>query len=130
MGSNVIRLSSIAVQPYRKEVRKVIKMPNLFTVLIDAYKKKQDEIKQKKIETLTQAAFRHYLDLLESETKIFKTQVLNEIDLPEFMYRHRREQIAKEKASEVMMDVIENNRVDECYRQYKKFLKQNKRRGK
>lgn len=130
MSSNVIRLSSFMVQPHKNEVRKVVQMPNLFTRLVDAYKKKQDEIKQRKIEILTQAAFKHYLDLLETETKIFKVPYLNEVDLPEFMYRIKRERIAKEQANKVMMDIIKNNRVDECYRQYKKFLKQNKRRGK
>ena len=127
MGSNVIRLSRPVIHPEVREVRKVIQMPNLFTIILNTYKKKQDEIKQRKIKILTDAAYKYFLGLLKNEKLLSPNPALNSIDLPEFIYRERRKKLAREKASEAMMDVIKNNRVDECFKAYKKYLKQQNR---
>ena len=67
MSSNVIRLSRPVIHPEVREIRKVIPMPNLFTIILNAYKKKQDELKQRKIKILTDAVYKYFLDLFQNQ---------------------------------------------------------------
>jgi len=125
MSLKVIRLSLPVYDPEISKERKVVQMPNLFTNLLNACRKKMDEIKHRKINILYRIAYRYYFDLFESK-KIFKKQTGNEVDIPDFIYEITREKTAKEKASEAVMDIVKANRVGECFKLYK----QNQRRGK
>ena len=130
MGSNVIRLSRPVIYPEVREVRKVIPMPNLFTTILNLYKKKQDEIRQRKIKALKDAAYRYYFDLSVTNEELSKFYTPHGvIDLPPFIYKGKRIKFAEENASREVMRIVKENRVDECYRVLKKNLK-NKRRGK
>lgn len=124
MSSNVIRLSRPVIHPEVREIRKVIPMPNLFTIILNAYKKKQDELKQRKIKILTDAVYKYFLDLFQNQE--FKKWE-SEIDIPDFLKRKQRERQAQEETSKAMMKVINDNRVDECFKAYKKYLKQQNR---
>lgn len=91
-----------------QKVKNVRCIPNLFANLLNQYKKRQDEIKQKKIKFLTDEAYRFYYDLLE-------TPKISDVDLPEFIYEEQRRRLAFEKASKAMLEVIKDNRINKCY---------------
>lgn len=103
----------------QKVKSKVSNMPNLFTVLLELYKKKQDEVKERKIKFLANEAYKFYYALLE-------TPRVADIDLPDFIYEEERKKLAKEYASKAMLDVILEDRVDVCYRKRIKEIKQRK----
>lgn len=87
---------------------------SLFTNLLNQYKKRHDEIKQKKIKFLTNETYKFYYDLLETP-KIF------DVDLPEFIYEEQKRRLAYKKASTAMLEVINDNRIDKCYKAAKKI---------
>lgn len=117
MMANVIKLPNAAAKV--QKVSNVKVMPNVFTILLNLYKKKQDEIRAKKIKFLTEQAEEFYYSLLE-------TPKIADVDLPEFIYEEQRKKLAKEYASKAMLSVIIDNRVDKCYRER---IKELKRRG-
>ena len=93
---------------------KVIKMPlhKFFHNVFLEVKKRQDDIKRKKIEFLYKEAYRYFLDVYLM--KIEKHQI---VDLPPFMYETGRV-ICKEarmNAEQVLLDVIKANRINHCY---------------
>ena len=104
-------------------VQKVTILPSVFTKMLELYKERQDEIKRRKIIFLTQQAYQYYYDMQEGqERKPYG------IDLPEFILRKQaeknRRQFAEYNAAQVMLQVIADGRVDECYRKrIKEFLK-------
>lgn len=104
-------------------VQKVSILPSVFTKMLELYKERQDEIKRRKIIFLTQQAYQYYYDMQEGyERKPYG------IDLPEFILRKQaeknRRQFAEYNAAQVMLQVIADGRVDECYRKrIKEFLK-------
>ena len=114
MSTNVIRVTDFKrnVEP----VKKISLFPNLFSNLLKQYKERQHELKQKKIKFLTNEAYKYFYDLLE-------TPKIADVDLPEFMYEEQRKRLAYEKASKAMMDVIADNRVNQCYTKRMKELK-------
>ena len=118
MMTNVVKLPIAATKV--QKVSNVRVMPNIFTVLLNLYKRKQDEIKAKKIKFLTTQAEEYYYSLLE-------TPEIADVDLPEFIYEEQRKRLAKELASKAMLSVIIDNRVDKCYAAR---IKELKRRGK
>lgn len=104
------------------EQNKTIILPHVFIKLLELYKQHQDEIRNRKIEFLRQQAFQYYYDELgEPEIKT------SGVDLPEFILRKQAEQkrceIANQNAAQIMLQVIADNRVDECYRKRVKELK-------
>jgi hypothetical protein len=104
MGVNVIQL-----RPSVQKNKKVSLLPNCFVFLLKMYKQKQDEIRNKKIDFLTQEATQYYYDLLE-------TPKLAEVDIPAFIYEKQRIQYAEELASMRVLEVIKNGRINECYK--------------
>ena len=114
MSTNVITPAQFRkrVQP----VKKVSVIPNLFSNLLNQYKAKQDEIKRKKINFLTNEAYNYFYDLLECPQ-------VADIDLPEFIYEEQRKKLAYQKASEALMEVIAEGRVEQCYSKRMKELK-------
>lgn len=102
--------------------QKVTILPSVFTKMLELYKERQDEIKRRKIIFLTQQAYQYYYDMQEGqERKPYG------IDLPEFILRRQaeqnRRQVAEYNAAQIMLQVIADNRVDECYRKRVKELK-------
>ena len=118
MMANVVKLPIAATKV--QKVSNIRVMPNIFTMLLKLYKKKQDEIRARKIKFLTGQAEEYYYSLLE-------TPEIADVDLPEFIYEEQRKRLAKELASKAMLNVIINNRVDKCYSER---IKELKRRGK
>lgn len=114
MSTNVITPTQFRrkVQP----VKKVSVIPNLFSNLLKQYKAKQDELKKRKINFLTKEAYNYFYDLLE-------VPQVADIDLPEFIYEEQRRKIAYQKASQALLDVIAEGRVNECYQKRMKELK-------
>lgn len=91
--------------------------------LYEETKRKQDEILRKKTNFLYREAYRYFLDL-------YLIKVANErrVDLPAFMYE-RGYVVCKEamyKAEEVMLKVIKDGRVSQCYT---KRIKELRKRG-
>ncbi len=121
MSVNVIYFPRISQPQQVKKVEKVKLIPNLFTNLLNQYKKRQDELKQRKIDFLKNEAFKYFYDLLE-------TPQIADVDLPEFIYEEQRRRIAYENASRAMLDVIANNAVEECYKKRIQEIKLNKKR--
>lgn len=99
-----------------QKVKNVRCIPNLFANLLNQYKKKQHEIKQKKIKFLTNEAYKFYYDLLE-------TPKISDVDLPEFIYEEQRRSLAYEKANKAMLEVINDNRINKCYNKRIKEIK-------
>ena len=109
-------MARILVFPKSRESEqsKTIILPHVFTKLLELYKQHQDEIRNRKIDFLRQQAFQYYYDELgEPEIKT------SGVDLPEFILRKQAEQ----NAAQIMLQVIADNRVDECYRKRVKELK-------
>jgi len=104
----------------------VIKMP-LYRFFHQAYieiKKKQDDIKRKKIEFLYQEAYHFFLD-----SYLMKIAEKGAIDFPPYMYETGKIicQEAQNKAEQALLAVIEADKVNYCYtkriRQIKNLLK-------
>ena len=118
MMANVVQLPNTATKV--QKVSNVRVVPNIFTMLLELYKREQDEIRAKKIKFLTEQAEEFYYSLLE-------TPEIADVDLPEFIYEEQRKRLAKELASKAMLSVIKDDRVDKCYAAR---IKEIKRRGK
>ena len=115
MNTNVITVTQFKrnqVEP----VKKISFIPNLFSNLLKQYKAKQDELKQKKINFLTREAYQYFYDLLEFPK-------LADVDLPEFIYEEQRKKWAYQKASQALVDVIAEGRLEEYYAKRMKELK-------
>lgn len=85
---------------------------NFFHQVFEEIKRKQDDIKRKKTEFLYREAYRFFLD--EYLMRIARERI---VDLPDFMYETGRV-ICKEaqyKAEKAMLDVIKQNRINQCY---------------
>lgn len=122
MSANVIMLTQLKKMQHVNNCKKVSILPNLFSNLLKQYKEKQDEIKKKKINFLMQEAYRYFYDLLEFPK-------LSDVDLPEFIYEERRKRIAYQKASEALIDVIAEGRLEKCYSARVKKPKVRSKRG-
>lgn len=89
-------------------------MPNVFAKLLEMYQEKQNEIRQRKINFLCEQAFQYFYDI-QPEPQIKPS----EVDLPYFILEanaeKRRCEIAYNNACKAMLDIITNNKVDECY---------------
>lgn len=105
-------------------------MNNIFTMpiavffnnILENYKRKQDDLMKKKIEFLYHQAYQYFYDIQE-------TKKLADIDLPYFVYDEKRKKIAKEKATETMLEVIRENRVNQCYQKRVKELRRIQKTG-
>lgn len=119
MSSKVIRLSR--VQEKTREERKVINMPNLFTNLLRAYRQRQDELKQRKVNALYQAAYIYYFDYFQMKEMLRER---SEIEIPEFLKTEQIKKAAQERASEEVMKVIKENRINKCFKHLKQYQKE------
>lgn len=95
-------------------MRKIIKFPlhNFFQQVFEEVKRKQNDIQRKKIEFLYKEAYRFFLD-----TYLMKIAKDRAIDFPAFMYEAGIV-ICKEaetNAKQTILNVIRDNRVNECY---------------
>lgn len=118
-------MSKVIQFPRMNRVEKVSIIPRVFTNLFEAYKQKQHDIRKKKIQFLEQQAFQYFYDVQEvSVPKVKK----NELDLPYFVQEiqaeKRRREIAQDNASRVMLQVIRDNRINECYSKRVKQLRE------
>lgn len=118
-------MSKVIQFPRMSRVEKVSIIPRVFTNLFEAYKQKQHDIRRKKIQFLEQQAFQYFYDV--QEVSIPKAKQ-NEVDLPYFVQEiqaeKRRREIAQDNASRVMLQVIKENRINECYSKRVKQLKE------
>lgn len=118
-------MSKVIEFPRTNRVEKVSFIPKVFTNLFEAYKQKQHDIRKKKIQFLEQQAFQYFYDLQELSVPKVKN---NEVDLPYFVQEiqaeKKRREIAQNNASRVMLQVIRENRVNECYSKRVKQLKE------
>lgn len=93
---------------------KVLEFPLLNYVhhLFEEQKAKMDDIKRRKAEFLFNEAYTHFLDLYLTRTLASKT-----VDLPPFYYTTGAAlcQEAFYRAESVMLDVIRDNRINQCY---------------
>lgn len=110
----------------QNEQNRIVLLPQVFTKLLELYKQHQNKIKNRKIEFLTQQAFQYYYDhLLMTETETAG------VNFPDFILIKQAEQrrctIANQLAAQIMLQVIADNRVDECYSKRIKQLKSQKR---
>ncbi len=85
---------------------------NFFHQVFEEVKKKQDDIKRKKIEFLYQEAYRYFLDVYLM--KIAEYQI---VDLPPFLYETGRAICleAKANAQRAVLDIVKADKVNECY---------------
>lgn len=102
---------------------KVLNFPlrNYFHNFFIELKKKQNDITRKKIEFLYQEAYKYFLDVyLDKITKE------NKVDLPPFFYETGKAICAEAQsnAEQVMLDVIADNRVNQCYSKRLKQIKE------
>ena len=121
MKTNIVRLSESVKEPKSEKERKVIVMPNLFTNLLRAYKQKQDELKQQKINALYKETFAYFFDLLYTQ-EILKE--LQGIEIPIFLKKEELKKLAQEQASKEILKVINENRIDKCFKQLRQYRKQ------
>lgn len=91
-------------------------LPNLFTNLIQAYKKHQDEIRNKKIAFLEEEAYKYFHTLYY----IFES---DSPEIPHFVHERQAERYAREQANKVVLEVIADNRLNECYTKRVRELK-------
>ena len=104
---------------------KILKFPliSFLTNVFAEAKKRQDDIQRRKIEYLYQETYRYYLDL-------YLVKTVNDVDFPQFMYETGliicKE--AKEAALKVMLQVIEEGRVNKCYTKRLESIKKLSRR--
>lgn len=105
-----------------EQQQNIIVLPHIFSKLLKQYQKYQSDIKNKKIEFLKQQAFQYFY-----ERQPVKNIVPQGLDLPAFVLRQQEEEkrcsIAEFYASQVMITVIAEDRVDECYTRRVKELK-------
>ena len=92
-------------------------LPNLFTNLIQAYKKHQDDIRNKKIAFLEEQAYNHFYTLYS----VFGNDAL---EIPGFVHDSQAKRCARECAVRAVLDVIAENRLDECYTRRVRELRQ------
>ena len=107
-----------------KKVSTIKQFPitKLFHGLFETIKKKQDEIKQKKINYLFDISYEYYLDLHLINKE-------NKIELPDFLYKHGSviHPQAYRETERIMFEIINNNKVNKCYSlAIKKFGKNRK----
>jgi hypothetical protein len=116
----------IKLKPRVEKNNKVSLLPNCFVFLLKMYKQKQDEIRQRKINFLEQQALEYF------ETVVPMPEIkVEEVDIPYFLKFEtackRRSQFIHNKVAQVMLEVITNGRVNECYEKRKKELKRIKK---
>lgn len=118
-------MSKVIQFPRMSRVEKVSIIPRVFTNLFEAYKQKQHDIRRKKIQFLERQAFQYFYDVQEVSVPKVKQ---DEVDLPYFVQEiqaeKRRRDIAQDNASRVMLQVIKENRINECYSKRVKQLKE------
>ena len=118
-------MGSLLQFPSKYKNNKVSVIPNIFTILYQSYKKRQDDIKQRKIDFLEKQAFQYFYDIQED---IIVERNSDKVELPHFIQEQenekRRRKIAQDNASRAMLQVIEDGRVNECYSMRIKQLKQ------
>ncbi len=107
----------------KQQPQDVIVLPHIFTKLLEMYKKYQNDVKNRKIEFLHKQAFQYFYEQLDlPEVKE------DGVDIPAFLQKHNAMRknllLADSKASQVILQIITDDRVDECYSRRVKELKQ------
>lgn len=101
---------------------KILKFPliNYFHHLLEEKKARMDDIKRRKTEFLFAEAYTYFLDLYLTRTMASKA-----VDLPPFYYTTGAAicSEAYHNAEVVMIDVINDNRINQCYTKRIKELK-------
>lgn len=129
MQGNVIRIYP-EIRLEKTEIK--AKPLNWVQHLVQNYKRKQDELRQKKIDIITAEAYKYYLVLVLDEI-IAK----NEVDFHPDLYRTGK--IINTKAQSLALDAVRENvlqygakRIDECFsalrKQFNKKLKRKRGR--
>lgn len=91
----------------------VILLPNVFNKLLNLYINHQNDIRKRKIVFLINEAYQYFYDSLIQEIKT------SGVDLPIFVLKEqierRRKRLAEELSSQVVLQVIADGRVNECF---------------
>lgn len=107
------------VEPQNKKVG--LRMMKWYKRLYQLYCKRQNDIRNRKIQALKNEAYDFYLDLYLTGTK-------GMVDIAEFLYRERLThcQWAENMAEMEVTKIIKADRVDECYKLLKEKRKSRK----
>ena len=106
------------IQPKKEE--KTITFP-LFKVVFDKIKKIKNDVYQRKIDFLHRQAFiEFYYQFAPRQT--------SGVDIPAFMYEEQRRKRAYDEATQALLEVIHDCRVNECYKARKEELKKRYKR--
>ena len=100
-----------------KTLQPIVFLSNIW----EDYKRKQDDIKRRKLIFLYREAYKNFYSqcYIQHQIRIIKS---GKVDLPAFEYAKRD---ARAAAIEVVMTVAKNNRINQCYtariNEYKKM---------
>lgn len=101
-------------------------MFNIINQIKKAIQKANKLSQKRKIEFLRTYIFIDFLNQIIKKEYFSKS---GEVDIPEFLKVARRKNYAQVETDKTIKKIVEENRVDECYKNCKKFLRRNKRRG-
>ena len=101
-------------------------MFNIINQLKKAIRKANELRQQRKIKFLQIHIYNDFLNQITKKEYFSKS---GEVDIPEFLKVARRKNYAQVETDKTIKKIVEENRVDECYKNCKKFLRRNKRRG-
>ena len=112
MGANVIKFP---MKQKSGECGGVRLFPKIFTVLLEKYRAKQDELRQRKINFLLNEAYIYIYSQMELPS-------VGAFDLSRAVYEEQRKSRASEKAAQVVMGIVASGKLDKCYSQTIKKL--------
>ena len=91
-----------------KRTRNLLPFAGLFANPINEYKQHQDEIRRRKIEFLEKQAFDYFYTLYA----VFWS---DSAEIPQFLQEAQAKKYAQEQSKKAVLDVIAENRLNECY---------------
>lgn len=101
-------------------------MFNIINQIKKAIQKANKLSQKRKIEFLRTYIFIDFLNQIIKKEYFSKS---GEVDIPEFLKIARIKNYAQVETDKTIKKIVEENIVDECYKNCKKFLRRNKRRG-
>lgn len=128
--SEVIAMREFVPMHRQRNLRVVQKRKNHTNLRLigwfqNAYKEfceKQNDIRNKKIAALKNAAYEHYLDYYLTNTK-------GTLDIHEALYKSKITicTFAEHMAEMIVMERVKEGKLEECYQKLQKHLQENKR---
>lgn len=111
--ANIIYLTRPIEEPI---IPKKLKQFPIWRIVLQKIQDKQNEIYNRKLKFLLNQAYQFFYDAQEPIT-------LSPVDIPYFLYEKQRKQVAYDEAVKALLNVVQEKRVDECYRKRIKELK-------